>query len=115
MRYEMDPEGFLRSEILKRVSNRLKEERGLLFFNAATYTSPYTRKSTKLLTGNIGEQILKLILPHHRFHGKRRTVDVFGGRLLVVHSFYVALYVEIDKLADRHPRVDANGLGNGNF
>ena len=58
---------------------------------------------------------LEFILPHHRFHWERGSIDVFGRRLLVVFGFHIALHVEIDELANRHPRIDADGLGDGNL
>ena len=55
-------------------------------------------------------EYLKLILPHHALYRHVGLVAVFGIFLLVVFYFYLTIYREVDKLADRHALVYFYGL-----
>lgn len=70
--------------------------------------NPLTNPGLSSIPITIGtkEPRSKLILPHHAFNGLIRLPAVFGILLLVIFHFYLSIYREVDKLADRHTFVN---------
>jgi hypothetical protein len=59
--------------------------------------------------------LLPKVFPHHRLHRFHGSLPVLRRLLLVVRNPNLAADVEVDELSDRHARVDANRLPDGNL
>ena len=58
----------------------------------------------------VQDTVLKVVLPHHAFHGFVVLPAIFSTLLLVVFNFYFSLHREIDQLADGHALINSYRL-----